>query len=99
MAPRRKRPKKLILSDDEAEASESEEELPRTRQNGEISRERAAFEYFNQANADAIQELTGKSFLLLSLSSAAAKITRLHPRTSTEDHRASALLFNSGPQH
>lgn len=76
MAPRRKRPKKLILSDDEAEASESEEELPRTRQNGEISRERAAFEYFNQANADAIQELTGKSFLLLSLSSAAAKITK-----------------------
>ncbi|KAG1765318.1 hypothetical protein EDD22DRAFT_951136 [Suillus occidentalis] len=48
MAPRRKRPKKLILSDDEAEASESEDELPRTRQNGETSRERAAFEYFNQ---------------------------------------------------
>jgi SWI/SNF-related matrix-associated actin-dependent regulator 1 of chromatin subfamily A len=75
MVPRRKRPKKLILSDDEAEASESEEELPRTRQNGEISRERAAFEYFNQANADAIQELTGIHFQLLSLSSAAAKIT------------------------
>lgn len=75
MAPRRKRPKKLILSDDEAEASESDDELPRARQNGEISRERAAFEYFNQANADAIQELTGMSFLLLSLPSAAAKTT------------------------
>ncbi|KAG2059174.1 hypothetical protein BDR06DRAFT_949847 [Suillus hirtellus] len=79
MAPRRKRPKKLILSDDEAEASESEEELPRTRQNGEISRERAAFEYFNQANADAIQELTGCT------PEQAQKIIELRPYSSIAD--------------
>jgi SWI/SNF-related matrix-associated actin-dependent regulator 1 of chromatin subfamily A len=79
MVPRRKRPKKLILSDDEAEASESEEELPRTRQNGEISRERAAFEYFNQANADAIQELTGCT------PEQAQKIIELRPYSSIAD--------------
>lgn len=79
MAPRRKRPKKLILSDDEVEASESEEELPRTRQNGEISRERAAFEYFNQANVDAIQELTGCT------PEQAQKIIELRPYSSIAD--------------
>ncbi|KAG2078996.1 hypothetical protein BDR04DRAFT_1086056 [Suillus decipiens] len=79
IAPRRKRPKKLILSDDEAEASESEDELPRTRQNGEISRERAAFEYFNQANADAIQELTGCT------PEQAQKIIELRPYSSIAD--------------
>ncbi|KAG2145979.1 SNF2 family N-terminal domain-containing protein [Suillus bovinus] len=79
MAPRRKRPKKLILSDDEAEASESEEELPRIRHNGEISRERAAFEYFNQANADAIQELTGCT------PEQAQKIIELRPYSSIAD--------------
>ncbi|KAG0707327.1 SNF2 family N-terminal domain-containing protein [Suillus ampliporus] len=76
---RRKRPKKLIISDDEAEASESEEELPRARQNGEISRERAAFEYFNQANADAIQELTGCT------PEQAKKIIDLRPYSSITD--------------
>ena len=60
VVPRRKRAKKLIISDDEAEATESEDELPKARKYGEIPREKAAFEYFNQANADAIQELTGK---------------------------------------
>lgn len=79
MAPRRKRPKKLILSDDEAEASESDDELPRARQNGEISRERAAFEYFNQANADAIQELTGCT------PEQAQKIIELRPYSSMTD--------------
>lgn len=79
IAPRRKRPKKLILSDDEAEASESEDELPRTRQNGEISRERAAFEYFNHANADAIQELTGCT------PEQAQKIIELRPYSSIAD--------------
>lgn len=79
MAPRRKRPKKLILSDDEAETSESDDELPRARQNGEISRERAAFEYFNQANADAIQELTGCT------PEQAQKIIELRPYSSMTD--------------
>lgn len=79
IAPRRKRPKKLILSDDEAEASESEEELPRSRQNGEISRERAAFEYFNQASPDAIQELTGCT------PEQAQKIIELRPYFSIAD--------------
>ncbi|KAG1732213.1 SNF2 family N-terminal domain-containing protein [Suillus paluster] len=78
-APRRKRPKKLIISDDEAEASESEEELPRASQNGEISRERTAFEYFNQANADAIQELTGCT------PEQAEKIIELRPYSSITD--------------
>ncbi|OAX43317.1 hypothetical protein K503DRAFT_789609 [Rhizopogon vinicolor AM-OR11-026] len=77
--PRRKRAKKLILSDDEAEATESEDELPKARKYGEISREKAAFEYFNQANADAIQELTGCA------PEQAEKIIELRPYASIAD--------------
>lgn len=82
VVPRRKRAKKLILSDDEAEATESEEELPKARKYGEVSREKVAFEYFNQANVDAIQELTGKHSLLLQPSPSYSDHSRVHPRAS-----------------
>lgn len=99
VAPRRKRAKKLILSDDEAESTESEEELPKARKYGEISREKAAFEYFNQANADAIQELTGKHSLPPLSSLGHSDPNRLHHRASREDNRASTLCFNSRSQY
>ena len=97
--PRRRRAKKLILSDDEAETTESEEELPKARKYGEVSREKAAFEYFNQANAEAIQELTGKCYIIFPSSFNHSDHNRLRPGASPEDHRASTLLFNIGSQY
>lgn len=63
MAPSRKRAKKLVVvdSEDEAESDESEDDQNKL----ESINERRALEYLNSSDVEALQELTGKQFLVM----------------------------------